>query len=179
MTVTEIQDIVPLLKLKVGQYTGASQRHLYDDLLQEATIAAWMRLEEGHSRQIAVHKAKQRTVDLLRGSRMLGSQDEHGGRTNTDHRSVSLVLPGADGEDEYLVEPEDNTFAEYQERTALADELRPALDALTERQRYIIQRVYWEGATRQEIADEFGISHQAVSSSLAKAMKTLRQKIAA
>lgn len=172
-----IEGLIPLLKLIVGERTGASQSHMFEDLLQEATIAAWTRLNEGHSRQIAAHKARQRTVDLLRGGRMLGSQDKHGGRPNADHRTVSLVTVADDGSEEYILEPSDTRFIEWQDREASWDALRPALLTLTERQRQAVYLTYWEGLTAAEAAREMGITRQAVQQNLARALGLLRESL--
>lgn len=52
--------------------------------------------------------------------------------------------------------------------------LRTAVDALPERMRMIVTRLFFEGATVTQIAQELGITHSAVSQQRSEAMKLLR-----
>jgi RNA polymerase sigma factor (sigma-70 family) len=50
-----------------------------------------------------------------------------------------------------------------------------ALERLSERERQVINRLYWDGHTEAEIAHELGISQQAVSKIKRKAIQKLRE----
>jgi len=50
-----------------------------------------------------------------------------------------------------------------------------ALERLSERERQVINRLYWDGRTESEIAHELGISQQAVSKIKQKAIQKLRE----
>jgi RNA polymerase sigma factor (sigma-70 family) len=50
-----------------------------------------------------------------------------------------------------------------------------ALERLSERERQVINRLYWDGRTEAEIAHELGISRQAVSKIKQKAIQKLRK----
>jgi RNA polymerase sigma factor (sigma-70 family) len=50
-----------------------------------------------------------------------------------------------------------------------------ALERLSERERQVINRLYWDGRTEAEIAHELGISQQAVSKIKRKAIQKLRE----
>jgi RNA polymerase sigma factor (sigma-70 family) len=50
-----------------------------------------------------------------------------------------------------------------------------ALERLSERERQVMKRLYWDGRTEVEIAHELGISQQAVSKIKRKAIQKLRE----
>jgi RNA polymerase sigma factor (sigma-70 family) len=50
-----------------------------------------------------------------------------------------------------------------------------ALERLSERERQVMKRLYWDGRTEAEIAHELGISQQAVSKIKRKAIQKLRE----
>jgi RNA polymerase sigma factor (sigma-70 family) len=50
-----------------------------------------------------------------------------------------------------------------------------ALERLSERERQVINRLYWDEWTEAEIAHELGISQQAVSKIKRKAIQKLRE----
>lgn len=68
--------------------------------------------------------------------------------------------------------PEELAAAE--ERDAF---LRRAVEALSERKRWIIRAVYFDERTVGEIASELGVSHAAVSQQRAEAVRMLRQAL--
>ena len=56
-------------------------------------------------------------------------------------------------------------------RKAVIQGVRDKLDLLTsirltERQKVILEKIFWEGQTQVEVASELGITHQAVSDAL-------------
>jgi len=50
-----------------------------------------------------------------------------------------------------------------------------ALERLSERERQVLERLYWDGYTEAEVAKELGISQQAVSKIKRKAIQKLRE----
>ena len=158
-TLTEID---PLLRLIARERVG-NQTWLYDDAVQEARIAAWTRLSEGHSIGIAVFKAKQAVIDVVLGYRMTGSK----ARNVPITRTVGLVQSAPDGGEEYLVEPEDIAAADAFDDVVDSAALDWLLSPLTDEQRSLVQ-MRLDDLTTREIASELGISHQAVSQRLTK-----------
>lgn len=55
--------------------------------------------------------------------------------------------------------------------------LRHAVDALPDRKRAIIRAIYFDDRTVKEIADEFGVSHAAISQQRAEAVRMLRDAL--
>jgi len=50
-----------------------------------------------------------------------------------------------------------------------------ALERLSERERQVLERLYWDGYTEEEIAHELGISQQAISKIKRKALQRLKE----
>lgn len=167
-----LEEIRPLLRLIVRERIGA-QTWLADDAEQEALLAAWSRLAEGHSIGIAVYKAKQAVIDVVRGRRATGSKRGRGGIIDSHTKSTSIFRQSGEG-DAYVIEPpDDQTEAEFA-RIDLTETLRPALAALGERDREIVQALYFEDLTQAEVAAKYGISRQAISQRLRKAYAAMR-----
>lgn len=166
----KLDDIKNLIRLIVNE--RISDPSLREDAEQEAMIAAWTRLDQGHSHGIAVHAAKQATVDVARGGRMTGSKAAGVPIT----RTTSLTQPGADGGDEYVIEPADVAAESAYDAIDAKASLETLLAPLEPAARSLVLR-HLEGATSREIAPELGISHQAVSARLAKAFAVLRDSL--
>lgn len=172
----QVEELMPLLRLIVWERCG-SQTWLRDDALQEASLAAWTRLAEGHSPGIAVFKAKQAVVDLLRGGRQTGSKHTHGGRTDSHTRSTSIFKQGDDGEG-YVLEPADESAERAVETIDLRTTLEVALVALPDRDREIVRQIFWEDRTQAEVAKDYGVTPQAISLRLRKSYDVLRPVLA-
>lgn len=75
---------------------------------------------------------------------------------------------------DYLVSetqtPEQETLAQEQDQM-----VRVAVDALPERMRLIVTKLFFEDSTVKDIAAELGVSHGAVSQQRSEAMKLLRE----
>jgi RNA polymerase sigma factor (sigma-70 family) len=56
-------------------------------------------------------------------------------------------------------------------------ELKDAIATLNERQKLLIELIYFKGMSQKEVADLFGISKQAINKLLNKIYKKLREKI--
>jgi len=52
-----------------------------------------------------------------------------------------------------------------------------ALSQLSERERFVIEQLFWDGWTEAEIAQELGISQQMVSKIKGKALRKLREML--
>jgi RNA polymerase sigma factor (sigma-70 family) len=166
----KLEEIGPLLWLIVNERVG-NQTWLLEDAHQEAVIAAWTRLEQGYSIGIAVHKAKQAVIDLLRGGRQTGSEHARNGATKA--RVQSIYRPGDDG-DEYVIEPEDPRGADEQDRIDAQDALRRLLSALPAREREMLYLTYWEGLTSDQVGERFGMTGAGVRYLLKRAIERLR-----
>lgn len=62
-----------------------------------------------------------------------------------------------------------------EEKEEQAKKLRSAIACLTERQQYLIREIYFNGKTQYVLAEELGISQQAVSRVLKQAMNKLKK----
>lgn len=174
--VEQLEELRPLLRLIVNERIG-SQEWLRDDADQEAMIAAWERLEQGYSPGIAVFKARQAVIDVVRGRRATGSKQAHGGQTDSHTRSSSIFRQTEEGE-EFVFEPADHSAEDALEAAEARMLLSGAMDPLSQRQREIVEAVFWEGLSQEEIAARYGISRQAVSKALNRAYATMRSVIA-
>lgn len=163
-----IEEIAPLVRLVTAEIVGGQQ--IFDDAYQEALLRAWQRLEQGHSRQIAIYAAKQAVVTLARGGRPTGSTEGGlGGRTDTHRTATSLTRQTNDGEaDEFVFEPADTSALEALEQIEARVTLAGALAGLTDEQRDLVVDVFWGQRLIKDIAAERGVSPQAISSRLQK-----------
>ena len=144
---------------------------LREDAEQEALLAAWERLRDGHSHGIAVHAAKQATIDVARGGRMTGSKSR-GGTGGLITRTTPLIQSGDTG-DEYVVEPADITAESAYDDIDAEASLDSLLAILGNGERRLVL-LRLQGLTTREIAPHFGISHQAVSGRLTRAYTAIR-----
>lgn len=157
-----------LIRLIVNE--RISDLDLREDAEQEAMLAAWERLAGGRSHGIAVHAAKQAAIDVGRGRRMTGSKS---GKVIT--KTTPLTRAGEAGE-EYIVEPVDETAEAAFEAIDARASLETLLAPLDDEQRSLVLR-HLSGETTRQIAPSLGISHQAVSGRVIKALTVLRQSL--
>ena len=162
--------IEALLVLITSERVGG-QTWLFDDALQEARIRAWERLRDGHPVGIATYAARQAVIDVLRGSRMTGSK-EYAGKGVV--RAEPLVRQGSEG-DEYAVEPIDLSTEAAIALIEARDALRGLLGALGDVDRRIVTGIYFEGLTQADLGDELGMTRQAISLRLRKALEKMRR----
>ena len=70
----------------------------------------------------------------------------------------------------------ENLTESVMEHLVRQETVAEVLQALTERQKYIVQRYYLQEETQEQISKELGISQQAVSSMLSQAIHNIRKK---
>lgn len=172
---TEIEDQLDELEFLLYQIAGeriGSQPWLFEDALQEARIAVWQRLEQGHSMGIAVHAAKQAVIDIVRGRRTTGSEMARV-PIGAHDKAVSLIQEAPEGGSEWIIEPVDTDSIARLAEIEARDMLSRALAALEPSQRYIVWLHFYEGLTMAEIGKEFGVTSQAISLRLKKIYTTL------
>lgn len=169
----KLLEIRHLVRLIVNE--RISDRSLREDAEQEALLAAWERLRDGHSHGIAVHAAKQATIDIARGGRMTGSKQRNV-PVGAHRRAIPLTQPDSDGGDEYVIEPVDiSAESAYDDIDAKAS-LDTLLAPLSDEQRHLVL-LRLEGLTTREIAPHVGVSHQAVSGRLNRAYAVLQASL--
>lgn len=67
------------------------------------------------------------------------------------------------------------SYIENEEWTSNQKRLHKAILQLTPRQQEMVQMIYYEGKTEQEIADKYGITQQAVHNALKKILSRLKK----
>ncbi len=85
----------------------------------------------------------------------------------------SLAEPGRDPSDSPIVGMIDTDLERVEQRATL----RPALDALPERERRILVLRFVEGKTQTEIAEIIGVSQMQISRLVARSLAELRERI--
>lgn len=147
-----------------------------DDWREELLAVAWAALWEGLNNGIRSEKRLQRFV---MAALMKRYRDEW-------NYGVRWVQPPSqqnsdDSENENGWDLWDWLGAEMdecedeQEVNWLAMVIRQALANLSEEERYLIQRKFWDGATEREIAKELGISQPAVNKRIRQTLERLRE----
>lgn len=72
------------------------------------------------------------------------------------------------------VSPEER-YIEEELQKILKKRIHTAMDKLTERQKTVIYKTFWEDKTLREIADELGVSHITVYEILESAKKKMKK----
>lgn len=174
---TTIEELEHLLILIVNERIGfapTSRRDLFDDALQEARIRAWERLDQGKPKGIAIYAARQAVIDVLRGGRMTGSKEGMSGQVDSHRRTTSIFRQSEDSEyAEYVYEPEDTSATDAFDQIDARETLRPLLGRLTARDRGIVAARFFEDLPQAEIAGRYGVTPQAISLRLRKALTTM------
>lgn len=83
-------------------------------------------------------------------------------------------IPPQTEEDEEGENWEFALLSQKQEEVLMHSLIRYALSQLSERERLVIERVFWDGRGEREVARELGISQQMVSKIKKQALKKLR-----
>lgn len=69
----------------------------------------------------------------------------------------------------------EEAYIEETEKEQFHTRLHQAIDSLTERQKEVVKKYFWEGKTFREIADELGIHFTTVAESYQAAIKKMKK----
>ncbi len=148
-----------------------------DDWREELFAVAWAALWEGWNIGIRSEEKLRRFVvtALMKryrdewnyGVRWVQAPSQQNGEGNDEDES------GWDLWDWVSTETEETE--DEREINWLAMVVRQALATLTEEERYLIERKFWDRATEREIAKELGISQPAVNKRINQILERLRQ----
>ncbi len=148
-----------------------------DDWREELLAVAWAALWEGLNSGI-------RSEEKLRRFVVAALMKRYRDEWNYGTRWVQAPSQRNNDEDDGSengwdlwdwVETEIEEGEDEQEVNWLAMVVRQALSNLSEEERYLIQRKFWDGATEREIAKELGISQPAVHKRIQQALERLRK----
>lgn len=144
-----------------------------DDWREELLAVAWAALWEGVSNGI---KSDAELRRFIMASLMRRYRDEW----NYGVRWTIPPLPDDwDGEEQEAWSMEQGDMAtdqddDEEEANWLGMVVRQALARLTDDERYLIERRFWDGATEKELAREFGISQPAIHKRFKQIFERLR-----
>jgi RNA polymerase sigma factor (sigma-70 family) len=173
----QLDEVMPLLRIMARQH-AKFQPWMIEDCIQEASIRAWQRFEQGHPKGIAIYAARQAIFSLLSGRRPTGSADGMAGKTDTARQTLSTDKGGeVDSEDggfDFAIALVDESAAAAFAAVETAQALEPILATLSDPQRVALAAYIFEGLTMAEIAEREGVSHQAISARLGKAAELVR-----
>lgn len=144
-----------------------------DDAVQEALTRAWIRLEQGYSKGIAIHAARQALADFKKGTPSTGN-DGRRGDGHVKLKPVPIVRTSAANE-EYLDEPAEEEPG--YERTMELWSFERLLHPLGDRQRRLLWMRHVWVMSQGEIAAALGITPQAVSKQLAVAHRRIKEAL--
>lgn len=158
------EDTLAALSPQIGRMVRARAKevpHLWEDLTQEAMVAAWQEFEanpdapEAH----AVRSAQFRVSKVVGGKPFTG-EPRHPGRQDAHDSAFPLVRRTADGEEFYAAEPADPralTASENAEaRTDLSEVVGRAVLDLDPVDRAAIWLVFWQDCTWRDAAKRLG-----------------------
>jgi len=147
-----------------------------DDWREELLAVAWAALWEGLNCGI---RSEKRLRNFVVAALMKRYRDEWNFGVRWVQANSLQGDDGVEGENGWdlwdWAGVEAEGVEDEQEVNWLAMVVRQALSGLTEEERYLIQRKFWDGATEREIAKELGISQPAVHKRLQQALKRLRE----
>lgn len=94
-------------------------------------------------------------------------------------RGIVLSLDGLveDGHEEAAHTDLESDLIEYEEINEKIAALHKAIGHLTEQQKLVIKELFFNGKTQQAVAEQFGISQQAVSNILNRALAALKKNL--
>jgi len=126
---------------------AADHPDLWDDLTQEAMIAAWQEVEKGSPAAFAVRSARLRVLNVLGGKPLTG-EPRHPGREDAHDSAVGLVATSADGEEYLRVDPPDAATADALARVEddpRFERVREAVAGLNQTEREYVFLRFWCG----------------------------------
>lgn len=173
--VTAADAFDPNLGVPFGAY---ARRRIVGAFADDMRSADWAgrgsrrRIRELKSVEETLTAALGRAPDVKELAEALGMDEKSVSAARQD-AARSVVALDADMSD-YLITEGRNPEQELLEveQTTM---LRTAVEALPERMRMIVSRLFFDGATVKEIAADLGITHSAVSQQRSEAMKLLRE----
>ncbi|MCS7187978.1 MAG: sigma-70 family RNA polymerase sigma factor [Armatimonadota bacterium] len=147
-----------------------------DEWREELIAVAWAALWEGLDSGICSEQKLQR---FIVAALMKRYRDEWNyGVRWTQMPSKQKEDDDGEGENGWdlwdWVGSETEDLDNQQEINWLAMVIRQAISRLTEEERYLIERKFWDGATERELAKELGISQPAVNKRLKQIYERLR-----
>lgn len=90
---------------------------------------------------------------------------------------LSLDVLKDDGREEAAISDIERDLIECEEDNQRIDALYRAIEHLTEQQKLVIEELFFNGRTQQKVAEQLGISQQAVSNILNRALATLKKNL--
>lgn len=124
--------------------------HLWEDLTQEAMIAAWQEFEKDPGAPVAhaIRSAQIRVSKITGQGKPFTGEPRHPGREDAHDTSGPLVRTSADGEEYLVVEPEDlateKALALVEDPT-VGERVRAAVAGLNETEREYVFLRFWAG----------------------------------
>jgi len=100
------------------------------------------------------------------------SHDEY--NRNRNYNRNNCALSKLDYQGDEFIDPRGDGFDSIM-REQKSERVRAALDLLTEAQRELIEKVYYEGLSVNKIAEEYGIDQTSVSHRLMRLKKKLKK----
>lgn len=144
--------------------------------------------EEMYRAYVRPVRAQQRTEKRNKRCKVKGERFGlvrcHGDCSKCEYAISGKALGGAEQSLEALTEsgfelPSESDieadFLAVEERKEQTEKLCSAIGCLSERQRFILQEVFFHNQTQEEVAMQLQISQQAVSMTLKKAIKNLKK----
>lgn len=172
--ITAADSYDPTLGVPFGAY---ARRRILGAFADDMRASDWA----GRGQRQKIKKAKSAEETLTAALGRQPSTGEIAQALGVDEKQAAAVLQDAGRQvialeqdmQDYLVAetttPEQETLA--QEQTQM---LRVAVEALPQRMRLIVTRLFFENSSVKEIAAELGVSHGAVSQQRSEAMRMLR-----
>lgn len=173
--ITAADSYDPTFGVPFGAY---ARRRILGAMADDMRAADWA--GRGYRQKIKEAKTAEETLTGALGRRPTSAEiaevmgiSEKGASAALRDASRQVVALDHDMQDYLVAEsqtPEQETLAQEQDQM-----LRTAVDALPERMRLIVTKLFFEDSTVKEIAAELGVSHGAVSQQRSEAMKLLRE----
>lgn len=131
--------------------------HLWDDLHQEAMIAAWQQLDQypGSPDSHAVRSAQFRVSKVVGGKPFTG-EPRHPGRKDAHDTSIPLTPLSRDGEEFLLVEPEEPSTEAQTHASEVRAAILAAVSGLEPLDRASVHLRFWEDRDWAGVSEAVG-----------------------
>lgn len=129
--------------------------HLWDDLFQEAMIAAWQELEKGSPERYAVRSAQFRVSKVVGGRPLTGEPRRPGRKDAYDTSPVSMIRhDGGSSDREYILgESADTSQDDALAACELSGAVSEAVAHLDDVDRSMVHLRFWEDREWSDIGD--------------------------